>query len=96
MDKESAWLAVGLIGQFFFTSRFLVQWLASERQQKSVLPIAFWYLSIFGGAALLCYAVYRRDPVFVLGQSAGLIIYFRNLYFIHRESRHRLPCSKIA
>ncbi len=96
MDKDSAWLMVGFIGQFFFTSRFLVQWLASERQKKSVVPTAFWHFSILGGVVLLGYALYRRDPVFILGQSSGLVIYFRNLYFIHQETRQSLQCPKIA
>jgi lipid-A-disaccharide synthase-like uncharacterized protein len=87
---------VGFLGQFFFTSRFLVQWLASERQKKSVVPTAFWHFSILGGAVVLGYALYRRDPVFILGQASGLVIYFRNLYFIHRETRQRLQCSQIA
>lgn len=96
MDKETAWLMVGFIGQACFTSRFLVQWLVSERLKKSVIPTAFWHFSILGGATLFCYAVYRRDPVFILGQSTGLIIYFRNLYFVRRETHQRLQCPKIA
>ena len=78
---------VGLIGQGLFTARFLVQWLQSERQGKSVIPVAFWYFSIAGSLILLSYAVWRKDPVFILGQSAGLLIYFRNLHFIFRDKR---------
>lgn len=90
MDRETLWLIVGFAGQACFTSRFLVQWLVSERQKKSIIPLAFWYFSIMGGATLLSYAIYRRDPVFILGQSTGLIIYFRNLYFIRREATKKV------
>ncbi len=94
MDKDTIWLIVGFAGQLCFTSRFLVQWLVSEQQKKSVIPLAFWYFSIFGGVTLLSYAIYRKDPVFILGQSTGLLIYFRNLYFIRREADSNLPCPK--
>lgn len=96
MDKETIWLFIGFAGQLSFTSRFLVQWLVSERQKKSIIPLAFWYFSILGGATLLSYAMYRRDPVFILGQSTGLIIYFRNLYFIRREAAQKISCPKTA
>src|SRR5882757_535944 len=76
------WLALGFLAQGLFTARFLVQWIASERAGKSVMPIAFWFFSIGGGALLLVYALYRRDPVFILGQALGLVVYIRNLYFI--------------
>ena len=79
------WVIVGLIFQGAFTARFLVQWIASERQGKSVIPISFWYLSLFGSAGLLLYAIVCADPVFVLGQSLGSIVYIRNLILIHRE-----------
>jgi lipid-A-disaccharide synthase-like uncharacterized protein len=84
---EFWWVAIGLFGQLMFTARFLVQWLASERARKSVVPVAFWYFSIAGGAILLAYALYRRDPVFVLGQAMGLFIYLRNLWLIRAERR---------
>ena len=87
MTTEQVWLAIGLLGQALFSARFLVQWIASERRKQSVVPQAFWYFSIGGGLTLLLYAVYRRDPVFILGQGAGLFVYARNLYFIHRRSR---------
>jgi lipid-A-disaccharide synthase-like uncharacterized protein len=93
MSHETIWLIIGLVGQACFTSRFIVQWLASERQKRSVVPTAFWYFSLLGGASLLSYAVYRKDPVFILGQSTGLFIYLRNLYFTHRERRQFLPCK---
>lgn len=81
------WLVLGLTGQVAFTGRFVVQWIASEREGRSVVPVLFWVLSIAGSSLLLAYAIYRRDPVFVLGQSMGLFIYFRNLHLIHRERR---------
>ena len=84
MTTDQIWLTIGLLGQAFFSARFLVQWLASEKKKKSVVPTAFWYFSIGGGLTLLAYAIYRRDPVFILGQGAGLFVYARNLYFIHR------------
>ena len=94
MNSEAFWLSIGLVGQFCFTCRFLIQWLESERQKKSIIPRAFWYFSIFGGAILLSYAVYRKDPVFILGQSTGLIIYFRNLYFLRKEAGQKILCSE--
>lgn len=79
------WYLLGFVGQALFFSRFLVQWLASERAGRSVFPVAFWYLSLSGGLTLFVYALHLRDPVFILGQSAGTFIYLRNLYFLRRE-----------
>ncbi|MGB3867285.1 MAG: lipid-A-disaccharide synthase N-terminal domain-containing protein [Xanthobacteraceae bacterium] len=76
------WVVLGFVAQAFFTMRFVVQWVASERARQSVIPLAFWFFSIGGGVLLLIYALYRRDPVFIAGQGLGLIVYFRNLYFI--------------
>ena len=76
---------LGLLGQGLFFSRFLVQWLASEKTGKSVVPVSFWYLSIGGGGLLLVYALWRKDPVIVLGQAVGLFVYVRNLMLIHRR-----------
>ena len=84
---EVAWIAIGLVGQALFSGRFLIQWIASERERRSIIPIAFWYFSIAGGIILLAYAIYRQDPVFILGQSTGVLIYARNLYLIHVERR---------
>ena len=84
MMTEHVWLGFGLLGQAFFSARFLVQWIASERRKQSVVPVQFWYLSFAGGLMLLAYAIYRKDPVFIIGQGAGLIVYARNLYFIRR------------
>ncbi|MBN1794042.1 MAG: lipid-A-disaccharide synthase N-terminal domain-containing protein [Candidatus Omnitrophica bacterium] len=82
------WLIIGLTGQAFFTLRFLIQWITTEKKRESVVPEMFWHFSIIGSLLLLSYAIYRRDPVFILGQSLGSIVYFRNLYFIHKEKRH--------
>lgn len=87
MAAEKVWLIIGLLGQGLFSARFIVQWLKSEREKKSVFPVAFWYFSIAGGATLLAYAVHRRDPVFIVGQAVGLFIYLRNLYFIIYERK---------
>ncbi len=81
------WVIIGLAGQSFFFLRFLVQWVASERVQQSVIPRAFWYLSIAGAAIVLAYGIQRAEPVLIVGQSAGLIVYLRNLWLIYR--RHR-------
>jgi lipid-A-disaccharide synthase-like uncharacterized protein len=77
-------LGLGFLGQLLFSARFLVQWLASERAGRSVVPQAFWWLSILGGATLFVYAVIRKDPVFIVGQGAGLAIYLRNIVLIRR------------
>ena len=82
------WLVIGFTGQALFTARFLVQWVASENQRDAVVPVAFWWLSLLGGTALLSYAISRRDPVIVVGQSMGLFIYVRNLMLID-EARRR-------
>ncbi|MBU2569959.1 MAG: lipid-A-disaccharide synthase N-terminal domain-containing protein [Gammaproteobacteria bacterium] len=87
MDHETLWLSVGLLGQALFSARFFVQWLQSERQKKSVFPVAFWYFSIGGGITLLAYAIHKEDPVFIIGQASGLFIYLRNLYFVVYERK---------
>ncbi|HEX7124153.1 MAG TPA: lipid-A-disaccharide synthase N-terminal domain-containing protein [Thermodesulfobacteriota bacterium] len=89
------WLLIGLLGQALFSARFLVQWVQSERRGESVVPLAFWYLSLAGGMALLAYAIWRRDPVFILGQAAGLVVYLRNLILIHRP-RRRAPAPVLV
>lgn len=81
------WVLFGLGAQFMFMMRFLVQWIASERKRRSHVPVIFWYFSIGGGLMLLTYAIQRRDPVFILGQSLGLLIYARNLILIYRRGR---------
>ncbi len=87
MDTMTIWLVVGFMGQALFSARFLVQWISSEKQKKSVIPIAFWYFSLGGGVTLLSYAIFRLDPVFILGQAGGLLVYSRNLYFVLRARR---------
>jgi lipid-A-disaccharide synthase-like uncharacterized protein len=81
------WLIVGFAGQAAFSARFLVQWIVSEARRESVVPIQFWYLSLLGGTILLVYAIHRRDPVFILGQGVGLMVYVRNLVLIWRRRR---------
>ena len=91
--KLDWWLALGFFAQALFTARFLVQWIASERAGKSVMPIAFWFFSIGGGALLLVYALYRRDPVFIAGQAFGVFVYARNLHFELRDRRRRASAA---
>src|SRR5262245_16293974 len=81
------WILLGFVAQGLFTMRFVVQWVASERAGRSVIPLAFWIFSIGGGLLLLLYALYRRDPVFIAGQAFGVFVYLRNLYFVMRERR---------
>lgn len=85
--KVDTWVIIGFLGQFMFTMRFIVQWFASEKVQKSVIPTSFWIFSILGGSIVLAYAIERQDPVFIVGQATGLLIYFRNLYFVWRNRR---------
>ena len=79
------WTYLGYLGQVTFGSRFVVQWIVSERRKQTVIPHAFWYLSAGGGALILAYAIHQRDPVFIGPQAAGLLIYLRNLWLIHRS-----------
>ncbi|MGH8490512.1 MAG: lipid-A-disaccharide synthase N-terminal domain-containing protein [Gammaproteobacteria bacterium] len=85
--SEQAWIIVGFIGQGLFSARFLVQWITSERAKRSVIPTAFWYFSVGGSLVLLCYSLHRVDPVFIVGQLTGLLIYLRNLYLLHRVEK---------
>ena len=85
--RDMVWIGIGFLGQFLFMMRFLWQWIQSERQRRSIIPIAFWYFSLAGGMTLFAYAVHRRDPVFITGQSLGLLVYTRNLLLIGREKR---------
>ena len=87
VTKLDWWVLLGFFAQAFFTARFAVQWLASERAGHSVVPIAFWWCSIGGGMLLLVYAIYRRDPVFILGQGFGVFVYLRNLQFVLRDKK---------
>jgi lipid-A-disaccharide synthase-like uncharacterized protein len=84
---DTLWVLVGLFGQAMFMMRFIVQWIASERAGQSVIPIAFWYFSLAGGLIVLAYGIYRWEPVIIVGQLPGAIIYIRNLMLIHRGRR---------
>ncbi|MBJ3778336.1 lipid-A-disaccharide synthase N-terminal domain-containing protein [Acuticoccus mangrovi] len=90
VEQFDVWIAIGFLAQAMFSARFLIQWIASERAGRSVVPVAFWFFSIAGGAILFAYALYRQDPVFIAGQGAGLLIYARNLWLIFRERRAAL------
>jgi lipid-A-disaccharide synthase-like uncharacterized protein len=95
MTNEQIWIAFGLTGQLLFTARFVVQWLSSEREKRSVVPRSFWYFSLGGSLMLLVYAIYKQDIVFTIGQSSGLFIYVRNLQLIRNESK-RVAQQKTA
>lgn len=81
---ETIWVVTGFLGQGLFFGRWIVQWLASERSAASKVPVSFWYLSLVGGLITLAYAIYRKDPVFIAGQSIGAVVYVRNLMLIYR------------
>ena len=85
--QEIVWLGIGFAAQLMFSMRFIVQWIASERARRSIVPEMFWYFSFAGGAMLLAYAIYRSDPVFILGQGMGLLIYVRNIHLIWNEKQ---------
>ncbi len=87
IEQLDAWVLLGFLAQVCFTMRFVVQWIASERAKRSVVPVAFWFFSLFGGGLLFIYAIQRQDPVFIAGQGMGLIIYIRNLWLIANERR---------
>src|SRR3954468_20455834 len=87
MSQAKLWLIIGFAGQALFTARFLVQWIASERKRDSVVPVAFWWLSLLGGLTLLSYASYRQDPVIIVGQGMGLVVYARNLMLVGKAKR---------
>ena len=84
---EIIFLIIGFVGQGLFASRFIVQWILSEKKGESYIPLIFWYLSIFGGIGLLIYAIFRKDPVIIAGQSFGIIVYLRNLILIYRKRK---------
>ena len=91
MSSEQFWLCVGFVAQGFFSMRFIVQWVVSERRRHSVIPITFWVFSVCGGLTLLTYALHRRDPVFVIGELVGTLIYLRNLQLVWRARSPRAP-----
>ena len=90
----AGWLALGFLGQVMFSCRFVVQWITSERRGASVVPELFWWFSVAGGILLLIYAIHRRDPVFMVGQAGGLVIYARNLVLIHRKRPQVTPLER--
>jgi lipid-A-disaccharide synthase-like uncharacterized protein len=94
-NYETLWLIFGFAGQGFFGIRFFLQWLKSEKEQKSIIPDTFWYFSIAGGISLFAYAVHKGDPVFMLGNFLGIFVYSRNLYFV-RKAKKRLPLTELA
>ena len=87
---ELVFLLIGFLGQGFFASRFIFQWIYSEKKGESSIPVIFWYLSIFGGIGLLTYAVFRKDPVIISGQLFGIFIYLRNLILIYKNRNKKL------
>jgi lipid-A-disaccharide synthase-like uncharacterized protein len=86
---EMIWIGIGFLGQAMFSMRFIIQWIVSERARESVVPLAFWYFSILGGVTLLSYAIWRQDPVIIVGQMTGLFIYSRNLRLIYKKRRRQ-------
>lgn len=89
LSTEHIWLIIGFLGQGLFAMRFIVQWIYSERKKQSVVPIVFWYFSLCGGTVMLMYAIYKRDPVFIVGQATGLFVYTRNLYLIYTYNKSK-------
>jgi len=85
------WLGLGLVAQLMFSLRFIIQWLVSEKEKKSVIPTAFWWFSLFGGTMLLAYGIHRGEPVIILGQALGIVVYARNLMLVHHGRRSDLP-----
>ena len=86
-NYEIIFLTIGFLGQGLFASRFIVQWIYSEKKGISSIPMVFWYLSIFGGFGLLVYAIFRKDPVIIVGQLFGIFVYLRNLILIYRANK---------
>lgn len=89
--KTDLWLLLGILSQCLFFLRFFIQWLASEKKKRSVIPVSFWYFSLFGGLGLLTYAIHIKDPVFIIGQAGGLFIYTRNLALINNPGKLKSP-----
>jgi lipid-A-disaccharide synthase-like uncharacterized protein len=96
IDFERLWAGVGLVGQGVFTARFAVQWLASERKRETVIPVAFWWLSLAGGLITLTYAIHLQSLSFSLGQSMGLFVYIRNLRLVAKSKRRALKRQRLA
>lgn len=85
ITSDQLWIGFGFAGQLIFGMRFVIQWIASERRKESYIPVFFWYLSLAGASILLTYAIHRRDPVFILGQTTGFIVYVRNIMLIYKK-----------
>lgn len=96
LSHMSIWVKIGFLGQAVFTARFVVQWVASEKKRDSVMPVAFWWLSLSGGLILLSYAIHRKDPVIILGQAMGLVVYVRNLMLVAKAQRRGTKRTKKA
>jgi len=92
--RFDAWAVLGFLAQALFSARFVVQWIASERARRSIIPVAFWWFSIAGGALLFVYSLHRKDPVFIAGQGGGLLIYARNVMFVLREQRQEAASAR--
>ena len=86
---EIVFLCIGFFAQALFASRFIFQWIHSEKKGESSIPVVFWYLSIFGGIGLLIYAIFRKDPVIMIGQAFGIFIYLRNLILIYKNKNEK-------
>lgn len=93
VEQFDLWVLFGFAAQAMFMMRFVVQWIASERARRSVVPVAFWFFSLAGGVMLFTYAIQLGDPVFIAGQGTGLFIYLRNLWLIYRERRERMAAG---
>lgn len=91
--EEIIWVSVGLFGQAMFSMRFIIQWIVSEKKRDSVVPIAFWYFSLIGSIIVLAYGIYKLEPVLIVGQSTGFVIYLRNLYFIYKRKHADLDVA---
>ena len=92
----NGWVLFGFFGQFVFAMRFIIQWIVSEKKKESIVPLSFWYLSLCGGVILLIYAIYKNDPVFMIGQATGLIVYARNLMLITKKkniNQEKMPVA---
>ena len=94
MDFMNGWVLFGFLGQAAFSARFIVQWIVSEKNRESTIPVVFWYLSLVGGLILFIYAIYKKDPVFVIGQGSGLFVYIRNLVLIKKKESQALAVRR--
>ena len=94
MDFINGWVLFGFLGQAAFSARFIVQWIVSEKNKESTIPVVFWYLSLVGGLILFIYAIYKKDPVFVIGQGSGLFVYIRNLVLIKKKESQALAARR--